>query len=382
MIIKQRNVTILEMTAKEFSELSNVFGDVAKVEESKVTKELKAGDEVEVIGNSITGRDDLIGEKAKIISISKEGDTRVICLNKFLGTYAPSSLKLIEEEPEEVLSYENVEIGELFEVTDDGSNKFPTGTIVCSINSIQNDSHSSRFQDVVSGKTEFLKYNEIKRHTPEVLSEDNVKEGEYFVITDDDTNNHSHEFAIGEIVKAKSYIDSKVFKAEHMDESDWWYAYYTGVRRATDVEIAEATKPKEVKFEIGDIVNVGGSFAKVTSEIESDGECQIKRYKDGVWGYTQASDDLRHATDEEKSHLQTLIGREKDEYEVGDLVELLSGAGSGYRGRDGYIFEVDGNSRAFIHLKDKGNKTNENDTYIHQEKLKLITPVEWRHDFI
>ena len=30
----------------------------------------------------------------------------------------------------------------------------------------------------------------------------------------------------------------------------------------------------------------------------------------------------------------------------------------------------------------KGNKTKKSDTYIHPEKLKLITPVEWRHDFI
>lgn len=309
MIIKQRNGTILEMTTKEFSELSNVFGDVAKVEESKVTKELKAGDEVEVIGNSITGRDDLIGEKAKIISIGEVGDTRVICLNKFLGTYAPSSLKLIEEEPEEV------------------------------------------------------------------LSESNVKEGEYFVITD---NSNCHGFTIGEIVKAVSYYPSVAFTASNTDYTECSNVRYTDVRRATAEEIAEATKPK---FEIGDAISVNGRFALILSELDSEHEYKIKWYSDGGQTYAGKSY-IRHATEEEKSHLQTLIGREKDEYKVDDLVELLGGRGSGYSGRDGYIFEVDGKSGAFIHLKDNGNKTKKSDTYIHPEKLKLITPVEWRHDFI
>lgn len=316
MIIKQKNGTILEMTTKEFSELGHVLGSAVEAEaevdgKTEVATDFKVGDKVEVIGKSVTGRDAFIGNTAVITFIDEIGDIQIVEGNGLNGWYPPSSLKPIEEEPEEVLSYEN------------------------------------------------------------------VKEGEYFVITG---NNNSHEFEIGEIVKAKSYADSTTFKAERMDESDWWYVYYTDVRRATDVEIAEATKPKEVKFEIGDVVKARERFGLVT-HIDSQGDYWFDYLVNRKSDWTSTKQ-LRHATEEEKSHLQTLIGREKYEYKIGDLVELLSGSGSGYRGREGYIFEVDSISRAFIHLKDKGNKTNESDTYIHQEKLKLITPVEWRHDFI
>lgn len=317
MIIKQKNGTILEMTTKEFSELGHVLGSAVEAEaevdgKTEVTTDFKVGDKVEVIGKSVTGRDAFIGNTTVITFIDEIGDIQIVEGNGPNGWYPPSSLKLIEEEPEEVLSYEN------------------------------------------------------------------VKEGEYFVVTDDDTNNHSHEFAIGEIVKAKSYTNSTVFKAERMDGSDWWLVFYTNVRRATAEEIAEATKPK---FEIGDAISVNGRFALILSELDSEHEYKIKWYSDGGQTYTGKSY-IRHATEEEKSHLQTLIGREKYEYKIGDLVELLSGSGSGYSGRNGYIFEVDGKSGAFIHLKDNGNKTKKSDTYTHPEKLKLITPVEWRHDFI
>lgn len=314
MIIKQKNGTILEMTTKEFSELGHVLGSAVEAEaevdgKAEVATDFKVGDKVEVIGNSVTGRDAFIGNTTVITFIDEIGDIQIVEGNGPNGWYPPSSLKLIEEEPEEVLSREN------------------------------------------------------------------VKEGEYFVVTD---NSNGHRFATGEVIKAIFYTDYRTFKAEHLDGSDWYYTCYTDVRRATDAEIAEATKPK---FEIGDAISVNGRFALILSELDSEHEYKIKWYSDGGQTYAGKSY-IRHATEEEKSHLQTLIGREKDEYKIGDLVELLSGSGSGYRGREGYIFEVDSISRAFIHLKDKGNKTNESDTYIHQEKLKLITPVEWRHDFI
>ena len=276
---------------------------------TEVTTDFKVGDKVEVVGVSVSERDEFIGETAVITNILDDHYFQID--ERGCSIYPQSSLKLIEEEPE-------------------------------------------------------------------VLSADNVKEGDYFVITG---NKHEHNFTVGEVVEAKCHSDSTTFKAEHVDGSAEWYVLYTSVRRATAEEIAEATKPKEVKFEVGDVVKVGGSFAKVTSEVESDGECKIKRYKDGVWGYRQYTN-LRHATEEEKSHLQTLIGREKYEYKVGDLVELLSRANSGYSGRNGYIFEVDSVSSSYYHLRDNGNKTNEMDTYIKAVDLKLITPVEWRHDFV
>lgn len=384
MIIKQKNGTILEMTTKEFSELGHVLGSAVEAEaevdgKTEVATDFKVGDKVEVIGKSVTGRDAFIGNTAVITFIDEIGDIQIVEGNGLNGWYPPSSLKLIEEEPEEVLSQENVKVGELFEVVNNVAQKnFPVGNVVRLMDSLLNDKHSGKFEDVVSGEVGFSTYKEIKRHTPEVLSEDNVKEGEYFVITD---NTCAHKLAIGEVIKAKSHTGYARFKAEHMDESNWWYVKYTDVRRATDAEIAEATKPKEVKFEIGDVVKVVERFAVVSSEIDLDGDYYIRYIDSGQNRYYHPTH-IRHATEEEKSHLQTLIGREKDEYKIGDLVELLSGSGSGYRGREGYIFEVDSISRAFIHLKDKGNKTNENDTYIHQEKLKLITPVEWRHDFI
>lgn len=277
----------------------------------------KVGDKVKIVGESRYGRGDKIGETGEIRSTYYLNEPMyTICENDgYVGTYPPSSLELIKEEPEEV------------------------------------------------------------------LSQDNVKAGEYFVITDSNNYSNAHAFDIGEIVKAKSYADHTTFKAEHMDESDWWYVYYTNVRRATATEIAEATKPK---FEIGDAISVNGRFALILSELDSEHEYKIKWYSDGGQTYAGKSY-IRHATEEEKSHLQTLIGREKDEYKVGDLVELLSGAGSGYRGRDGYIFEVDmitGGEREFIHLKDNGNKPNSAGTHLRADKIKLITPVEWRHDFV
>ena len=95
---------------------------------------------------------------------------------------------------------------------------------------------------------------------------------------------------------------------------------------------------------------------------------------------------MRHATEEEKSHLQTLIGREKDEYKVGDLVELVAdNAIHGYAHRKGYFFEVDELDGAAykVHLKDNFNKTEIRlGTWTQVSDLKLITPVEWRHDFL
>lgn len=232
-----------EFSTTELKELAGV--DIEKAAdvafEAVEVKNFEVGDKVEVVGVSVTGRDECIGETAVITYIDEEGDIQLVEGDGNNGWYPPSSLKLIEEEPEEVLSYENVKIGE--------------------------------------------------------------------------------------------------------------------------------------------VVYCNGAASTIVSEDDNGGDYWLKRIANGESDLAETKQ-LRHATEEEKSHLQTLIGREKDEYKIGDLVELLSGAGSGYRGRDGYIFEVDGISRAFIHLKDKGNKTNENDTYIHQEKLKLITPVEWRHDFV
>ena len=211
----------------------------------------------------------------------------------------------------------------------------------------------------------------------EVLSEDNVKEGEYFVITG---NNNSHEFEIGEIVKAKSYADSTTFKAERMDESDWWYVYYTDVRRATDVEIAEATKPKEVKFEIGDVVKARERFGLVT-HIDSQGDYWFDYLVNRKSDWTSTKQ-LRHATEEEKSHLQTLIGREKYEYKIGDLVRLeATGLHSSLRTHVGSIFEISHiNEIGAAHLM-FGDNRNDTLAYTKPENLKLITPVEWRHDF-
>lgn len=320
MIIKQKNGTILEMTTKEFSELGNVFGDTTEVEEAAESEVVEVEsfsefDKVEIVGESYYGRADKIGETGEIIG--------AYYLNKLVysvyendgyrGTYPSSSLKPIEEEPEEVLSYEN------------------------------------------------------------------VKEGEYFVVTDDDTNNHSHEFAIGEIVKAKSYTNSTVFKAEHMDGSDWWFVFYTNARRASDAEIAEATKPK---FEIGEVVYCNGAASTIVSEDDNGGDYWLKRIANGESDLAETKQ-LRHATEEEKSHLQTLIGREKDEYKVGDLARLeTSGLRNSMRTHVGCIFEVGHiNSAGAVHLSLKDNR-NDALAYTNSQNLKLITPVEWRHDVI
>lgn len=214
--------------------------------------------------------------------------------------------------------------------------------------------------------------------TEEVLSEDNVKVGEYFVIT----RGGGHEFAIGEVVKAKSYDDSAAFKAENVDGSDWWYVYYAFVRRATAKEIAESTKPKEVKFEIGDVVKVGEQFAKVTGEIDKDGDYWVDYLANGEteWAW---SEQLRHATEEEKSHLQTLIGRGKDEYKVGDLARLeATGLRNSLRNHIGCIFEVGNiNNAGAIHLT-LGDNRSDTLAYTNPEHLKLVVPVEYRQDFV
>ena len=317
MIIKQKNGTILEMTTKEFSELGNVLGSAVEVEE------VARGKAEVTIGFKV-------GDKVEVIGKS---------------------------------TYHN----------DKYTGKQGVVTLVFSIGGIR--------VDIIGTGERFFRPSSLKpieEETEEVLSQVNVKEGEYFVITD---NNIDHRFAIGEVVKAKSYTDSKVFKAEHMDELGGWFVYYTDVRRATDAEIAEATKPKEVKFEVGDVVESGGLFAKIFDDFDSDNEYRVGFFKNGSFTYLDESE-IRHATDEEKSHLQTLIGREKDEYKVGDLVELLISNNCGYRGCAGFIFEIDGTSGTRMHLKDNGNKTDKDDTYVRTAQLKLITPVEWRHDFI
>lgn len=386
MIFKHDDGTVVQITVAEFAELGELYGGDVEVEKAaeavvegmtEATADFKVGDKVEVMGVTYVGESKHRGEIGVIRTAFKDGDSKVDIIGGGCGVYPPSSLKLVEEEPEEVLSYENVKVGELFEVIGAyGYRPFSTGTIVRMVAGV-NDWHSSNFEDVLTGEQHHIPYDEIKRHTLEVLSKDNVKVGEYLVITD---NSNGHRFATGEVIKAKGAHITQL-KAERMDEAYWWFVYYTDVRRATDAEIAEATKSKEVKFEIGEVVKVGGSFAKVTSEIEADGDYFVKHLDNGENSYYKPSA-MRHATEEEKSHLQTLIGREKDEYKVGDLVELLNGGGSGYSGRNGYIFEIDSVSQSYYHLKDNGNTSSPLGTCQPKTHIKLITPVEWRHDFV
>lgn len=318
MIIKQKNGTILEMTTKEFSELGHVLGSTVEAEaevdvKTEVATDFKVGDKVEVIGKSVTGRDEFIGNTAVITFIDEIGDIQIVEGNGLNGWYRPSSLEIIKEETEEVLSYENVKIGELLVVTD---------------------------------------------------------------------KNNGSQFAIGGIIKAVAYYSSVAFTASNTDNTEHWNVRYTDVRRATDAEIAEATKPKEVKFEIGDMIKVGGSFAKVTSEIETDGDYFVK-YLDNGENSCYKPSAMRHATEEERSHLQTLIGRKKDEYKVGDLARLeTSGLRNSLRTHVGCIFEVGHiNSTGAVHLS-LGDNRNDTLAYTNPKYLKLITPVEWRHDFI
>ncbi|MDO7864791.1 hypothetical protein Q5427_10865 [Brochothrix thermosphacta] len=317
MIIKQKDGTVLEMTPEEFAELGGVLGAPVKV-------------------------DALAKGSSEVATVFK--------------------------------------VGELFEVVCEfGYTSFAIGTIVRMVEGYK-DSYSSNFEDVLTGKKRHLPYYTIKRHTPEVLSKANVEEGEYFVVTD---TTSGHMFKIGDVIKSLNALNDDCFSAERIGNSYWWWAYilYTNVRRATAEEIAEATKLKEVKFEVGDVVESGGLFAKIFDDFDSGDEYHVGFFKNGCFSYLDESD-MRHATDEEKSHLQTLIGREKDEYKIGDLVELLGGSCSGYSGRKGYIFEIDGTSGTRMHLKDNGNKPINMDTSVRPEELKLITPVEWRHDFV
>ncbi|MPQ27555.1 hypothetical protein EHX26_00305 [Brochothrix thermosphacta] len=309
-----------EFSTTELKELAGV--DIEKaaeaVEESlaEATTEFKVGDTVKVVGSSAyQSQGKYIGGKGNVTKIWGDGDVSVKQEDGYKAVYPPSSLELIKEEPEEVLSYENVKVGE------------------------------------------------------------------YFVITD---NTNYHGFEIADVIKVTEHYSPVAFKADKIDGSANWNVRYTDVRRATDAEIAEATNPKEVKFDIGDAISVNGRFAFILCELDSEQEYKIQWYSDGEQTYADKSY-IRHATEEEKSHLQTLIGREKDEYKVGDLVELLDGFGGGYRGRAGYIFEVDSvdGSSMPIHLKDNGNKTATNsNTWSRVADLKLITPVEWRHDFV
>ncbi|MGO3375503.1 hypothetical protein [Brochothrix thermosphacta] len=305
-----------EFSTTELKELAGVdiekAADVAAVSEDKaeVTTEFKVGDTVRVIGSSAyQSQGKYIGGKGNVTKIWGDGDVSVKQEDGYKAVYPQSALKLIKEEPEEV------------------------------------------------------------------LSEDNVKVGEYFVVTG---NKNYHGFEIADVIKVTEHYVPLAFKADKIDGSENWNVRYTDVRRATAEEIEEATKPK---FEIGDAISVDGRFALILSELDSEHEYKIKWYSNGSQTYAGKSY-IRHATEEEKSHLQTLIGREKDEYKVGDSVELLGGSCSGYSGRKGYIFEIDGTSGTRMHLKDNGNKPIDMDTYIRPEELKLITPVEWRHDFV
>lgn len=236
---------------------------------------------------------------ALITRFDTEGDKRLDSLlpnnTDFLIDDDDTDFKVYRhvKEEEETLTEHNVKEGELFEVTDDGRNKFPTGTIVCSINSIQNDNHSSRFQDVVSGKTDFLEYNEIKRHTPEVLSEDNVKVGEYFVITD---NSNCHGFTIGEIVKAVSYYPSVAFTASNTDCTECSNVRYTDVRRATEDEISSTTKTK-----VEEVQGANDIYTELMTELEllaNSKEDQQKLLNDRIQEIKEEQEQLKQRNDQ------------------------------------------------------------------------------------
>lgn len=252
-----------EFSTTELKELAGVdiekAADVAAEIEAVEDKVFKVGDKVKVVGVSVTGRDEFIGNTAVIKYITLEGDIQIVEGDGFNGWYRPSSLKLIEKQTQPIT---------------------------------------------------------------EELSQT---------------------------------VESNA------------------------ITLAEAAKPK---FEIGDAISVNGRFALILSELDSEHEYKIKWYSDGGQTYAGKSY-IRHATEEEKSHLQTLIGREQDEYKVGDLARLeTSGLRNSLRTHVGCIFEVGHiNSTGAIHLS-LGDNRNDTMAYTNPKYIKLITPVEWRHDFV
>ena len=88
--------------------------------------------------------------------------------------------------------------------------------------------------------TDFKVYRHVKEEE-ETLTEHNVKEGEYFVITD---KNNGSQFKIGEVVKVLAYYSSVAFTASNTDNTEHWQVRYTDVRRATEDEISGTTKTK------------------------------------------------------------------------------------------------------------------------------------------
>lgn len=122
-----------------------------------------------------------------------------------------------------------------------------------------------------------------------------------------------------------------------------------------------------------------GGFAIVTDRV---GQYEVRPLDGGCYLYLDGTE-MRYATEDEKIHLEVLIGRYKYEYKPRDLVELLNGSGTDYYGLEGYIFEVVSFTSMGAYIKNNtGTFDPEGDTWVSSGNLKLIAPVEWRYDVV
>lgn len=87
-----------------------------------------------------------------------------------------------------------------------------------------------------------VKVDEVVESISEVLSHDNTKEGEYFVII---SNTSAHEFEIDEVVKKGEIISSSSFSVSSVIDRETWCVGFDEVRRVTDAEVAEAYSIKK-----------------------------------------------------------------------------------------------------------------------------------------
>lgn len=140
--------------------------------------------------------------------------------------------------------------------------------------------------------TGFKVYRHVKE-VEETLTEHNVKEGEYFVITD---KNNGSQFKIGEVVKVLAYYSSVAFTASSTDNTERWQVRYTDVRRATEDEISGTTKTK-----VEEVQGANDIYTELMTELEllaNSREDQQKLLNDRIQEIKEEQEQLKQRNDQ------------------------------------------------------------------------------------
>lgn len=140
--------------------------------------------------------------------------------------------------------------------------------------------------------TDFKVYRHVKEEE-ETLTEYNVKEGGYFVITD---KNNGSRFKIGEVVKVLAYYSSVAFTASNTDNTERWKVRYIDVRRATEDEISSTTKTK-----VEEVQGANDIYTELMTELEliaNSREDQQKRLDNRIQEIKEEQEQLKQRNDQ------------------------------------------------------------------------------------